>query len=782
VESDSDYDEAGWSYGNDFDELDQGDCLKDFAKGKVRRRIWQRRLKLRNASASQADDGAKAASGKGRSTLSKRGSHRFPIFNTISGKINGAVSGMAQTASASLESAKGVSSGIIQQAGNTLVSATAAAASVQLPTGLGKHHHANASNSHPAPESTNSTHENAPDAPTATASEPISVAASSAASETSSTGTSPRSSTLSSVFGTTPPVDPTPLSASQKSEPAATLSPSRSAHALPTPPTSASQQASPSPALSFAKQTSAKLATPSEPSIADDSSSVAGGGSVNVDDNAAFEYEDDGGRGDAESVVSEAYSVAPSEMGVGGMPGSGGAQKRRSFFSFGSSSASTVGGPSRVATSPKEGASASRRQSVKISRDTDPALRVHDATLSAIGKQIKFIEAEAKKAEDEKLKTWKEEVKPHLESTIADLEKRIGVIKQRIEKEADRGYAHVSKLEDDLEKKTVELDVAKRCLYFPYTDITLGTGGVYLALNDFWLEYCSGGYHIEITPDRAFPSISLRLRGVKGKEAAGVQARLQLEGFRLAGDKGKGVPKLNFSQIKVTIGFTADVVLKFNHKLSKWEINSKDFKINVVSFKGPYGINRSIVGLVLSLLTPTIRHQLVDNLPFELGLMIKTMPTSFTIIGDFNVRGVELSTLDQEWYQAQLLAKMCDYSPTQMEMFYYLQRALERSYPMKTCAEFLSYVKQYSKSRSMWEQLVHLWEQAAMLYCEKVAMQKGGSELESLNESGLMGLPGYKISFRTFLGVCEEMLMKRINVKCELKVSAAHSSSLRQYR
>jgi hypothetical protein len=327
-----------------------------------------------------------------------------------------------------------------------------------------------------------------------------------------------------------------------------------------------------------------------------------------------------------------------------------------------------------------------------------------------------------------------------------------------------------------LEKKTVELDVAKRCLYFPYTDITLGTGGVYLALNDFWLEYCSGGYHIEITPDRAFPSISLRLRGVKGKEAAGVQARLQLEGFRLAGDKGKGVPKLNFSQIKVTIGFTADVVLKFNHKLSKWEINSKDFKINVVSFKGPYGINRSIVGLVLSLLTPTIRHQLVDNLPFELGLMIKTMPTSFTIIGDFNVRGVELSTLDQEWYQAQLLAKMCDYSPTQMEMFYYLQRALERSYPMKTCAEFLSYVKQYSKSRSMWEQLVHLWEQAAMLYCEKVAMQKGGSELESLNESGLMGLPGYKISFRTFLGVCEEMLMKRINVKCELKVSAARSS------
>jgi hypothetical protein len=104
-----------------------------------------------------------------------------------------------------------------------------------------------------------------------------------------------------------------------------------------------------------------------------------------------------------------------------------------------------------------------------------------------------------------------------------------------------------------------------------------------------------------------------------------------------------------------------------------------------------------------------------------------------------------------------------------MDMFYYLQRAMERSYPMKNCAEFLQYIKQFSKNRFMWDQLVHLWEQAAILYCEKVAIQKGGSELELTDSDGLVGIPGYKISFKTFLGMCEEMLMKRINVKCELK-------------
>jgi hypothetical protein len=739
IESDSDYDDDGWSYGNDFNELDQGDCLKEFSKGKVRRRIWQRQLKLKSTINTESKP----------EKMSKRHSHRFTILNSITGKINGTISGMAQTASASLESAKGVSTGIIRHAEQTIVSAAAAVPNIGK-SGMGS--------SFASSSGGPSSHSSSTSSAVPSSSIPIEKPAS--LTEQQVPDSAPIEVSSNATISESDEID-------KKSVPIPAMSSSPPRNVSFSPPTPIVS----SPASFGSQRHSTIIPGPSEVSsvVPEDTSSVAEG-SVNVDDNAAFEYEDDGTRFENESVVSDAYSVAATD--VGGAPNNGSA-KRRSFFStaFGSSTNQSISTKS-VVSSPKEGASgANRRQSLKtVARSNDPALRVHDSTLAAIGKQIKFIESEAKKAEEEKLKTWKEEARPHLEATIANLEKKIVAIKKTIEKEAEKGYQHISKFEEELEKMIVELDVAKRCFYFPYTDITLGTGGVYLALDDFWLEYCSGGYHVEITPDRAFPNIGLRLRGVKGAEASGVQARLQIEGFRLAADKGKGVPKLNFSQIKVTIGFTAEILLKFNHKLNKWEINSKDFKINVVSFKGPYGMNRSIVGLVLSLLTPTIRHALVDNLPFELGLMIRTMPTPFTIIGDFNIRGVELSALDKEWYQAHLLAKMCDYSSTQMDMFYYLQRAMERSYPMKNCAELLSYVKQFSKNRFMWDQLVHLWEQAAMLYCEKVAIQKGGTELELLDTNGLVGIPGYKISFKTFLSMCEEMLMKRINAKSELKV------------
>lgn len=65
-------------------------------------------------------------------------------------------------------------------------------------------------------------------------------------------------------------------------------------------------------------------------------------------------------------------------------------------------------------------------------------------------------------------------------------------------------------------------------------------GGVYLALDDFWIEYVSGGFNVEIAPNnKQTPYIAIRLHGSTGQEALGVMARLQLEGFKLAGDKGR---------------------------------------------------------------------------------------------------------------------------------------------------------------------------------------------------------------------------------------------------
>jgi hypothetical protein len=86
----------------------------------------------------------------------------------------------------------------------------------------------------------------------------------------------------------------------------------------------------------------------------------------------------------------------------------------------------------------------------------------------------------------------------------------------------------------------------------------------------------------------------------------------------------------------------------------------------------------SIVALIVSLLTPTIRSQLLSVIPFELGLLVHTLPCPFAIRGQFHIYGLDISMLGLDWHKADLLAKMAGYSPMQMEMFYWMQKAIDR--------------------------------------------------------------------------------------------------------
>ena len=67
--------------------------------------------------------------------------------------------------------------------------------------------------------------------------------------------------------------------------------------------------------------------------------------------------------------------------------------------------------------------------------------------------------------------------------------------------------------------------------------------------------------------------------------------------FKLAGDKGKGVPKINFDSLKVTIAVTVRMSLAFDVKAQLWTCPPRNFRIEVISFKGPYGINRRCADL-----------------------------------------------------------------------------------------------------------------------------------------------------------------------------------------
>lgn len=399
-----------------------------------------------------------------------------------------------------------------------------------------------------------------------------------------------------------------------------------------------------------------------------------------------------------------------------------------------------------------------------------------------------------------------------MEVEISALEKKAAALKSLLEKEAARGES-IAALDEELRKVGEQLDQLKRMHYFPFSAIRLGQGGVYLGLQDFWLEYASGSFSLEISTEKGIPVIKVQLMGTHDNLAAGVAARAKLEGFKLVGDKGSGVPKLAFDNLTVTVAFSVTLRLHYDAKSAKWMLPKSDFKLKIISFKGPYGLNGSIVSLVVSLLTPTIRYQLLSIIPFELGLLVRTLPCPTVIRGQFHVNGVELSLLSTEWQKSKTLARMCRYSTQQMEMFYCLQKALDRSPTMKTVQDLIAYIRAHRVHGNIWKQLLHLWGQAEAIYCEKVSMRTYGGFLFccispllfvvalgqiqalKLQEAALSPPKGHPIapsvsfstttssssattsfepsawtiSFNTFITICDELLRKRVSTHFKLQ-------------
>jgi hypothetical protein len=459
-------------------------------------------------------------------------------------------------------------------------------------------------------------------------------------------------------------------------------------------------------------------------------------------DEFTMEYEDDEpGIRDTDSAFgdySETPSSRPTLFGGSSTTASTSSsstqstKRRSSFFSFGSSSNSSSN--NNVQVNPPPTSTSSRQQAPSSSsagansvpastminhqQNCDPSIKVYGTTLSAIGKQIKMIEGESKKEDELVQKHWRDVIKPQLERDIARLEKNLIQLKQLLERELHRqpmpgsatsgsntssgstfagmlqGQAptpadpskemidYINKLEEELNSTNEKLDAFKQQLYFPDSPYTFGQGGVYVAMQDYWVEHISGSFALSLLPSNGrlteYPQIRISLSGTKKNPTGGVTARVKVEGFKLMGDKGKNIPKLKFDVLKITIAFSFSAILQFHTKTNKWILDAKDFALSIISFKGPYGLNRSIVGLIVSLITPTIRHQIIANLPFELGHFIANFSSQFVVNGEFDLKGMDLNLLSQEWWRNSIFTSMCDYTPIQMEMFYWMQKALER--------------------------------------------------------------------------------------------------------
>ena len=156
-------------------------------------------------------------------------------------------------------------------------------------------------------------------------------------------------------------------------------------------------------------------------------------------------------------------------------------------------------------------------------------IKVHDTGLLDLGRQIKALESEFRKWEDSQQKQWKAAAKAHLEAQIAQLEARLKLIQAKIDCESESGLG--LNMEEELKSLSEQLELKKKTLFFPLSRIRLGQAGVYLGLDDLWLESASGHFVLDLIPHSETPRIHLLLSGTVFDPHAGISIRMLFQRF-----------------------------------------------------------------------------------------------------------------------------------------------------------------------------------------------------------------------------------------------------------
>ena len=154
--------------------------------------------------------------------------------------------------------------------------------------------------------------------------------------------------------------------------------------------------------------------------------------------------------------------------------------------------------------------------------------------------------------------------------------------------------------------------------------------------------------------------------------------RLKIGGFKLKGDRGKGVPRIFLDSVKVTVTLRVTIMLTYHVKSKQWVSSAQNFKVEMIKFKGPFGLSRSVVAGVLSIVVPMLRNQLMAALPPELGMFIASMPSPLSVRGEFNIVGTELKNLSHPLYKCADMCQYVGYTPEQLLMFVAMQKSMDR--------------------------------------------------------------------------------------------------------
>ena len=340
-------------------------------------------------------------------------------------------------------------------------------------------------------------------------------------------------------------------------------------------------------------------------------------------------------------------------------------------------------------------------------------------SLRWIGRQIMDVEAEFEQEAEAALKDWKKYQYPQYKATVQELEKSITALQKEAKTQSDASEEEVITLEEKIVAYTDALNATKRRLYFPNSNLSSGSADAYFAIDDFWLEDIAGVFVVDMIGSLRSPEVHVSLMGTDEGVNSGVNIKLKLEGFKL---RAKGAPSISVEEAVITACVRVSMLLSFNTATNKWQLKPADFKLELLAFSGPYGLSRTFVSTILSMVSSKIREAILLALPMEFGHILMTLPIPFGVRGQFSICGTPLSHLNTPLSEAHSLCHSLGFNTGHMGIFMDLQKALGRGKKsmklLKTMQDMITYRTRGAKNSRLWEKLTKLWNQAAAIFVE----------------------------------------------------------------
>ena len=352
---------------------------------------------------------------------------------------------------------------------------------------------------------------------------------------------------------------------------------------------------------------------------------------------------------------------------------------------------------------------------------------IKDDSLSSIATQLKQLEAECKKSAAKKMQTWLENEAVALKASIKASGKLADALKTRLKTASSSSV--LTSLEEELGILENQMDSEKRALYFPSSRISLGSNGLYIGLDDLWLETLSGSFSLSLVPGVSTSHIIFNLSGNSNSASGhqGLEAKLRLDGLKIKSDKSLLNLSLDTVQLELGVKLTLEII----YDVKKRSFSFKLFEVEILHFKGSFGLTRSIVAGILAMTIPIVKYKLLGLLPCELGQLIAELPRAVSIEGHFDISGkLPVEALQHAMFKNEKICHALGFTPLQMVMFVGLQKSMERKTIIKSVVDLIAYRRKY-QNENQWEILKIFWDQACVVYYSRIIKLESSHLLSS---------------------------------------------------